>query len=543
MPNVRYYHHGKYQQPSKAVHFLPPLRLTTTTLEVSNMNSVNRRVQNDTRRSEHNPQTHSKRFYTRYKKLLFTIASSLTATDINDLKCLCRDHVRPTHHIDDVRNSWSFILLLENKKLLAHNSLVFLQTLLYYVGRTDLYSLVLRFRADRQNEYKGNGVEIHQHLKVREQDTKKMELAREMLDFRRKLKNSRRNNKPNLTLLQQRLSELSIRVQQNIGLNTMNNYNSRSSDNQRSVRLSIQPVRATDNNERILGGLNEKNNFKSRPTDNQRPVTLIQPARDTNNNEDHNIGRHNEMNSYKSRPTDHLKPITLSIQPTHKTDNNEDDQEILICDESQVRDRQSGPDYEMDQETLGNIKNKYEDSQMRNTKENETEFIKETDECSTQFNAPEERLHNEEYFLSEEAILAETPFPPLHRGEEFIFQDHNTRNKREHTYSNIHSPSVTHLKHEKNEEKNVPLKIKQIRKRFGKDNWHKMRYQHNRSKRIKKRKKRKRETKEDNLDSDESSNSESEEYFKFPNIYEKYARFPRLSTNASKAIVEQNMRR
>ena len=50
--------------------------------------------------------------------------------------------------------------ILEHQRLLAENSLFFLQTVLYYIARPDLYELVHEFRTKRQNDLRKLGVEI-----------------------------------------------------------------------------------------------------------------------------------------------------------------------------------------------------------------------------------------------------------------------------------------------------------------------------------------------------------------------------------------------
>ena len=81
------------------------------------------------------------------------------------LGLVAADHVRPPQIVDEVTSARHLLALLENQRLLAENSLYFLQTLLYYIARPDLYQIVLQFRAGRQDDYKEKGVDISDQYK------------------------------------------------------------------------------------------------------------------------------------------------------------------------------------------------------------------------------------------------------------------------------------------------------------------------------------------------------------------------------------------
>ncbi|XP_022094031.1 uncharacterized protein LOC110981103 isoform X2 [Acanthaster planci] len=128
-----------------------------------------------------------------------------------------RDHVRPPQIVDDVTSARHLFALLENQRLLAENSLYFLQTLLYYIARPDLYQLVLEFRADRQHDYKGKGVDIKNQYQVNlDEDVKRLELANELLKFREDLKPRRRLNQVDVNEMRRKLNELSAKMKENI---------------------------------------------------------------------------------------------------------------------------------------------------------------------------------------------------------------------------------------------------------------------------------------------------------------------------------------
>ncbi|XP_033628567.1 uncharacterized protein LOC117291132 [Asterias rubens] len=208
---IRYFHRGRSFRPSKPLHFLPPIKLTTGAEQ--HTSTPHETVwQRAATRGRGREKRHS-----RYRKMVTTIASYLTLGNVADMKFLCKDHVRPPQIVDDVTNARHLLALLENQRLLAENSLYFLQTLLYYIARPDLYQVVLDFRADRQDDYRNRGVKIKDEYQVElDEDSQRLELANELLKFRKDLKPRKRLNQVDVTEMRRKLNDLSNKMQENI---------------------------------------------------------------------------------------------------------------------------------------------------------------------------------------------------------------------------------------------------------------------------------------------------------------------------------------
>ncbi|XP_038071690.1 uncharacterized protein LOC119740446 [Patiria miniata] len=230
MPQIRYFHRGRYFRPSKPLHFLPPLKLATGATHQPFPEDDGTCKKTSTRGRGRDRQ------HSRYRKMVTTLSSYLTLGNVADMKFLCRDHVRPPQIVDEVTNARHLFALLENQRLLAENSLYFLQTLLYYIARPDLYQIVLEFRADRQDDYKGKGVDIVDHYQVDlDEDDKRLKLASELLKFRKDLKPRRRLNEVDVNGMRRRLDELSVRMKDNIKIIQQPNASQRVCDDTTDV--------------------------------------------------------------------------------------------------------------------------------------------------------------------------------------------------------------------------------------------------------------------------------------------------------------------
>ncbi|XP_070579960.1 uncharacterized protein [Ptychodera flava] len=122
-----------------------------------------------------------------YCSLLTAISKSLTKDNVDDIKFLAKDHFHPKELLLDVHKPSQMLAALEGQHLLAENSLVFLQMLLYYIGRLDLYNMVVEFRRNRQRDLRQRGFDISDEYRVRHEDPEKLELVRELASFRRDL--------------------------------------------------------------------------------------------------------------------------------------------------------------------------------------------------------------------------------------------------------------------------------------------------------------------------------------------------------------------
>ncbi|XP_006817227.1 uncharacterized protein LOC102803763, partial [Saccoglossus kowalevskii] len=100
------------------------------------------------------------RDHLQYCTLLDQIGKTLTRENVDDMKFLSRDHVKPRSILYEVFTGEQMLALLEGQHLLAENSLVFLQMLSYYIGRLDIYNMVVEFRKRRQRQLLRQGYDI-----------------------------------------------------------------------------------------------------------------------------------------------------------------------------------------------------------------------------------------------------------------------------------------------------------------------------------------------------------------------------------------------
>lgn len=156
--------------------------------------------------------------------MVMTLASNLTVGNVADMKFLCKDHVQPPHLLDSIRYPRDLIGLLEKQHLLSQNSLYFMQTLLYYISRLDLYELVLDFRADKQQEYKDRGVDIKAVYDLRNDAADRATLVQKVLKFRQDLKPKSRFQRADISGLRKQLNELSTKMQNEVTSLQETNY-------------------------------------------------------------------------------------------------------------------------------------------------------------------------------------------------------------------------------------------------------------------------------------------------------------------------------
>ncbi|XP_078000243.1 uncharacterized protein LOC144452906 [Glandiceps talaboti] len=179
---------GGYMRGRRPMKYLPPIKSkyigTTDTFDWSEMEGRQlRRSMDDT--FVHGAARYEHRLYC---SIVTGIAKSLTRENVDDMRFLARDYVNPPELLLDVRTPDEMLAVLEGQKLLAENSLVFLQMLLYYIGRLDLYNMVIEFRRSRQKELAQRGFDISNEYQVKYEDPERIEIAKDLARLRRKLK-------------------------------------------------------------------------------------------------------------------------------------------------------------------------------------------------------------------------------------------------------------------------------------------------------------------------------------------------------------------
>ncbi|XP_071833083.1 uncharacterized protein [Apostichopus japonicus] len=210
MPQLRIFHQGRYvyYRPNRTVHFLPPLIGNTDSRKsvATETNTQDSAHSKTLRHDDHTRRAHA------YRKLVAHISKSLTKENVDDMKFLAKEHIFPTHLLDRISSGKEFISLLEQKRFLAENSLHFLQTLLYYTARHDLYERIFRFRYGVQGGYRKKGVNIEEKYNLQQRSRDILQLPVEVKNFRDQLQPRSRFNNADIPSMQEKLAVLSTRL-------------------------------------------------------------------------------------------------------------------------------------------------------------------------------------------------------------------------------------------------------------------------------------------------------------------------------------------
>ncbi|XP_072045535.1 uncharacterized protein [Amphiura filiformis] len=203
-----------YYRPKRfrPMHFLPPMKVKLDD------DSTNKSPRNQKSKIGYNGATTLKETGRRgrYKNMIMTLACNLTMENVSDIKFLCKEHVHPPGLLDKIRYPRDLITRLENQRLLAENNLYFIQTMLYYISRLDLYELVLDFRVENQKEYRERGVDIKAVYDLRNDSSERATLAQELFKFRRDLKPRSRLQRADVNGLRNRLHELTTKMHDHV---------------------------------------------------------------------------------------------------------------------------------------------------------------------------------------------------------------------------------------------------------------------------------------------------------------------------------------
>ncbi|PIK55875.1 hypothetical protein BSL78_07209 [Apostichopus japonicus] len=187
--------------------------LTTNYWQYSSRKSV--ATETNTQDSTHSKtlrhDDHTRRAHA-YRRLIARISKSLTKENVDDMKFLAKEHIFPTHLLDRISSGKEFISLLEQKRFLAENSLHFLQTLLYYTARHDLYERIFRFRYGVQRGYRKKGVNIEEKCNLQQRHRDILQLPVEVKSFRDQLHPRSRFNNADIPFMQEKLAVLSTRL-------------------------------------------------------------------------------------------------------------------------------------------------------------------------------------------------------------------------------------------------------------------------------------------------------------------------------------------
>ncbi|XP_071492559.1 uncharacterized protein [Diadema antillarum] len=206
MPQIRYFHQGRYYRPARPMPLLPPLSLVP---------AVDPSKHAQLRLGCHDDETVARKWKTKRDKefrwMVRYIGENLTIDNVADIRFLCRDHVHPPDLLRQSLKGPRLMGILEGQRLVAENSLFFLQTLLFYIARPDLYELVLEFRNKRQDDHRKMGVEILYETKP--PNERGLALSQDLRAFRKKLKPRSRFNTVDIQAMMKRLAELKSRMQ------------------------------------------------------------------------------------------------------------------------------------------------------------------------------------------------------------------------------------------------------------------------------------------------------------------------------------------
>ncbi|XP_041453057.1 uncharacterized protein LOC121406107 isoform X1 [Lytechinus variegatus] len=206
MPQVRYYHHGRYYRPARSMPLLPPLSLVPA-VDTSSHHKLNLGCHDEDEAIARRWRTTREK---EFRWMIRYIGESLTGENIADMRFLCRDHVQPPDVLRQAMKGGRLMSILERHRLLAENSLFFLQTLLYYIARPDLYELVLEYRTKRQNDMRKIGVEIMYDMC--KPDDRGISMTKELKSFRKSLKPRSRFNTVDIQTMMKRMSALKAKM-------------------------------------------------------------------------------------------------------------------------------------------------------------------------------------------------------------------------------------------------------------------------------------------------------------------------------------------
>ncbi|XP_030844531.1 uncharacterized protein LOC105442064 [Strongylocentrotus purpuratus] len=202
MPQIRYYHHGRYYRPARSMPLLPPLSLVPA-VDPSDHHKLKLGCLDDDEAIVRRWRTTREK---EFRWMIRYIGENLTGENIADMRFLCRDHIQPPEVLRQAMKGARLMTILERHRLLAENSLFFLQTLLYYIARPDLYELVVEYRTKRQNDMRKIGVEIMYEMNP--PNDKGVTLSKELKSFRKSLKPRSRFNTVDVQAMLKRMSEL-----------------------------------------------------------------------------------------------------------------------------------------------------------------------------------------------------------------------------------------------------------------------------------------------------------------------------------------------